>query len=110
MKISKKENYTLITATENSFTSFFNVFISDKLDHVTTHKVVQLSENLNTKIENLFLFLDVANNHRANGISFVVIVKGIDIDDVPEEINIVPTITEAKDLLEMEAIERDLGF
>jgi hypothetical protein len=110
MKISKKENYTLITATENSFTDFFNAFTKDQLDKVTTHKVVQLSENLNTTIENLSLFLNIANNHRTNGISFVVLVNGIDIDDVPEEINIVPTITEAKDLLEMEAIERDLGF
>lgn len=110
MEISKKENYTLITATENSFTEFFNAFTVDQLHNVITHKIIQLSENLNTTIENLSLFLDIANNHRVNGTSFVVIVNGIDIDDAPEEINIVPTITEAEDLLEMEAIERDLGF
>ena len=42
--------------------------------------------------------------------SFVVICNGIDIDDVPDEINVVPTLQEAEDVLEMEAIERDLGF
>ena len=36
--------------------------------------------------------------------------KGIDIDAISEEINIVPTINEALDILQMDAIERDLGF
>ena len=42
--------------------------------------------------------------------SFVVIKSGINIDDFPESVNIVPTLQEAEDILEMEAIERDLGF
>ena len=37
-------------------------------------------------------------------------IEEIDIDDFPESINIVPTLQEAKDIMEMEAIERDLGF
>lgn len=110
MEISNKENYILITTSENSFSDFFKAFTTKKLNEISTHKVVQLSENLNITTENLFVFLDIAKNHRTNGISFVVLVNGIDIDDVPEEINIVPTLTEAEDLLEMEAIERDLGF
>ena len=31
-------------------------------------------------------------------------------DKIPDELNVVPTLIEAEDLLEMEAIERDLGF
>jgi len=31
-------------------------------------------------------------------------------DEVPEEISVVPTLQEAKDLIEMEEIERDLGI
>ena len=71
---------------------------------------MQLSENLNTTITNLLLFLKVADEHRNNGMSFVIICNGIDIDEIPDEINVVPTIIEAEDVLEMEAIERDLGF
>jgi len=40
----------------------------------------------------------------------VIISKGINIDKIPEELNVVPTFTEATDILEMDAIERDLGF
>jgi hypothetical protein len=42
--------------------------------------------------------------------SFVMVKPNIDIDDFPETLNIVPTLQEAEDVLEMEAIERDLGF
>jgi len=110
MEISKPKNYTLISSTEKSFEVFHSAFIGQGLDTVSTHKIVQLSENLNTTTENLLLFLNVANEHRNHGISFVVVCNGIDIDQIPDEINIVPTILEAEDILEMEAIERDLGF
>ena len=110
MDISIAKEYTLITSTEATFSDFFTAYNSANLDSDISHKVVQLSENLNTTLQDLSLFLDIANNHRSNGISFVVICSGIDIDEIPDEINIVPTLTEAEDVLEMEAIERDLGF
>jgi hypothetical protein len=52
--------------------------------------------------------LDTANTYRENGTSFVLIVKGIKIDTIPDEINAVPTLSEAIDVLEMDAIEREL--
>ena len=110
MEISNPKKYTLINATENSFEEFHTAFTNESLHKVNGHKIVQLSENLNTTITNLLLFLNVANEHRNCGISFVIVCKGIDIDDIPEEINVVPTMIEAEDVLEMEAIERDLGF
>jgi hypothetical protein len=54
--------------------------------------------------------LDISTAHRENNTSFVIICQGIDIDDIPDEINVTPTFTEALDILEMDAIERDLGF
>lgn len=110
MNISNVKDYTLITATENNFSDFLKAFNAEKLDESNSHKVVQLSENLNTTLQDLSLFLDIATNHKSNGISFVVICNNVDIDEVPDEINVVPTLIEAEDVLEMEAIERDLGF
>ncbi len=110
MDISNKTDYSLITSTENSFSDFFNNFKSAYNITPKIHTILQLSENLNTTTQNLSLFLDIATKYRSNGISFVVICNGIDIDEIPDEINIVPTLTEAEDVLEMDAIERDLGF
>ena len=110
MEISSPKEYTHIISTENSFEEFHIAFTSKSLHKASNHKIVQLSENLNTTIINLSLFLNVANEHRNSGISFVIVCNGIDIDEIPDEINVVPTIIEAEDILEMEAIERDLGF
>lgn len=110
MKISRDKNYALIVSTETTFSNFIEAFNKQKLGEVSEHKIIQLSENLNTTVKDLSIFLEIANTQRINGISFVIVCKGIDIDDIPDEINVVPTINEAEDVLEMEAIERDLGF
>jgi hypothetical protein len=110
MEISNPKDYTLIISTENSFEEFYTAFTTQGLHEVSTHKIVQLSEKFNTTITNLSLFLNIANEHRDNSMSFVVICNGIDIDQIPDEISVVPTIIEAEDVLEMDAIERDLGF
>ena len=54
--------------------------------------------------------MDIADQKKENGTSFVVVNSEIDVDDFPDNFNIVPTLREAEDVLEMEAIERELGF
>ena len=55
-------------------------------------------------------FLQLSNMHRSAKHSFVMVSDKIDLDDIPEELVIVPTLQEAYDIIEMEDIERDLGF
>jgi hypothetical protein len=52
----------------------------------------------------------VAKSKKENGTSFVIISRSFNVDDFPDTFNIVPTIEEAEDIIEMEAIERELGF
>jgi len=40
----------------------------------------------------------------------VIVNNAVDIDEVPSEMTVVPTLQEAFDIVEMEEIERDLGF
>ncbi len=101
-----KENYTLITVDKASFSTFQQQLNDLKSNHL----IVEVSENLNIDEEKISLFLNIAVDFKTNGTSFVVIKSGINIDDFPENLNIVPTLQEAEDVLEMEAIERDLGF
>ena len=42
--------------------------------------------------------------------SFVIVFEGINYDDIPDQIIAVPTLEEANDIIEMENIEKDLGF
>lgn len=105
MNIQKKDDYTLASV-DATFDE-----LKQNLDALeSNHLVIEVSENLNIDDAIISLLLELATSFKQNGMSFVVIKSGIDIDDFPETLNIVPTLQEAEDVLEMEAIERDLGF
>lgn len=110
MHITKNEKYTQVKPEQESVKNFFTDFINKYSEFKNEHLLVDFSEKINTQIEDLLLFLDISTSHRENGTSFVIICEGIEIDDIPDEINVTPTFTEAVDILEMDAIERDLGF
>lgn len=55
-------------------------------------------------------FLELSNRHKENGKSFVIVTNKVSYEEVPEEIMVTPTLQEAKDIIEMEEIERDLGL
>jgi len=110
MIISQNENYIHIKSSEDSVAVFFNEFEKTYSKFIGKHLIIDFSETFNIKIEELILFLNLSVQHKDNGTSFVLISEGIDIDKIPDEINVVPTFTEAIDILEMDAIERDLGF
>lgn len=59
---------------------------------------------------NVLVFLEISKKHRKNGKSFVLVSEKVSYNDVPEEISLVPTLQEARDIVEMEEIERDLGI
>ena len=42
------------------------------------------------------LFLNIASAKKENGTSFVVIIRSLEIDALPEAINVVPTLQEAE--------------
>jgi len=110
MKINKQEKYTILTPEISSVSNFLvnlkNVFSEFKKENL----ILDFSENSTIKTENLNLFLNLNTKHKNNGTSFVVICKTIDIDAVPDELAVTPTLTEAEDIIEMETIERELGF
>ena len=106
MKIQESDLYNLVSIDASSFEEF----ISNISSLMTNHLVIEVSENLNIDETKISLLLDFSAKFKENGMSFVLIKAGIDIDDYPEALNITPTLQEAEDILEMEAIERDLGF
>lgn len=104
MKVSEKNQYTLIKLQESSLIEFKKRF--DEIN--SNHIIVILSEDFNMNEKNISFFLEVTKIQKTNNKSFVVVKNGIDIDKISELLNITPTLIEAEDILEMEAIERDL--
>jgi hypothetical protein len=110
MQLNKKNTYTLITSDENSFSEFYDSFLIEEKKIQKENIILQVSNNINTTNKDFLLFLDIAVQKKENGTSFVIVNTEINIDSFPENLNIAPTLQEAEDILEMEAIERDLGF
>ncbi len=105
MDVQIKNNYTFVSVNEHSLEKF-------KLEWkalTSNHLVLEISENLNIDAI-ISLLLIIAKDLNQKDRSFVTIKPSINIDDFPENINIVPTLQEAEDVIELEAIERDLSF
>ena len=106
MEIKKNEKYTFISVNKDTFSEF-----TQNIDDLkSNHLVVEISENINISKEEISLFLKISTDFNTIGTSFVIIKSRFNSDDFPEIVNIVPTLQEAEDILEMEAIERDLGL
>lgn len=110
MKTEYKNGYTLVTSNEDTFIDFFTNFTKNHENLKEKHLIIKILDNFKSTKENILLFLKYAEYHQLNGTSFVVVCKHITIDDFPEIFNITPTIVEAEDIIEMENIQRDLGF
>ena len=72
--------------------------------------IITLSSIQKIQTADIIEFLQLSNTHRASKQSFVIVTDNIDLDDVPDEIVVVPTMQEAYDIIEMEEMERDLGI
>ncbi|MBU3822991.1 ribonuclease Z [Flavobacteriaceae bacterium XHP0103] len=72
--------------------------------------IVSLSTLNNLGLQDVLEFLELSNTHRATKHSFVIVTDKINLDVVPDEIVVVPTVQEAYDIIEMEEMERDLDF
>lgn len=72
--------------------------------------IVNLNSLDKITLKDIIEFLRVSNTHRATKQSFVIVTNTINATETPDEIIVVPTIKEAYDIIEMEEMERDLGF
>ena len=108
MKIEEKSNYILISDGIDKNANFEEIEASIKQAE-NQNVVLQTSINDLNK-GNIDRLIYISDEKKANGTSFVIVSKEISVDTIPESLNVVPTITEAEDIIEMENIERELGF
>ncbi|SHG20267.1 hypothetical protein SAMN05444483_10629 [Salegentibacter echinorum] len=108
MKISKKENYTLIEPEDKPVVDFVSSLTKNHKEFAEENVVVNLLAYQNLKKEEILGFLEISNVQHENEKSFVLVSEAIAIDELPEEIILVPSIKEAEDLIQMDEIQRDL--
>lgn len=110
MKLQEKGHTVAIKDTQADAVAFLEKFSAEYNSFKDKNIILDLSGQEGLSLNGVLGFLALSDKHRQAKHSFVLVVKGFDIDEAPEELIIVPTVQEAHDVIEMEEIERDLGF
>jgi len=110
MKLKEKGHTLTITDINADAASFLEKFMAAYNTFKDKNIILDFSKQEGLSLNGALGFLQISNKHRKAKHSFVLVIKGFDIDEAPEELVIVPTLQEAHDIIEMEEIERDLGF
>jgi hypothetical protein len=110
MKVEHKGHTTTIKDTESSFDVFLQKLTDQYNSYKSVNLIIDITHDKSFEMSNLKQFLDLAKAHKKNKKSFVIVASDIDFNKVPTSINTVPSLLEAHDIIEMEEIERDLGF
>lgn len=108
MRVEEKLNYILISDDIDKNANFEKIEAS--INQAENQNIVLQASINNLNNGNIDRFISISEGKKANGTSFVIVSKEISVDTIPESLNVVPTITEAEDIIEMENIERELGF
>ena len=110
MKVDKKGHTTIIKETKGDIQLFLNNLTHEFHNFKNENLIIDVSHDKKVSVNDLLNIKDLANQHKKSKKSFVIVADNIDFNDVPEFLNIVPSVLEAHDIIEMEEIERDLGF
>lgn len=104
------DNITFATAEKETMEQSVSSILAFAERGITTHLILNLLSVDDINIKNLKSLKPLASIYKKANKSLVVVCQDIDFNEVPEYLNVVPTIIEANDIIGMEEIERDLGF
>jgi len=108
MKVKEKNNVVVFKKSSEDLTDFAEKIIDQPNVFKDKNIIIDLEET-ELRPSEIIPFESLAVLQKKQKKSFV-IVADIDFDEVSEEIIVVPTLQEGFDIIEMEEIERDLGF
>jgi hypothetical protein len=110
MKVDQKEHTITIKDTQGDFTSFLMKVTHQYKTFEKHNIIIDLSYHKELAINDIKLLIPLSEQHKKAKKSFVIVGSDIDYNAVPDTLTVVPSSLEAHDIIEMEEIERDLGF
>ena len=117
MDIQKTDQYYAVSPSQETsldsihdFKEFIGLCKEKFINFQHSNLILDFSGIININLSKILLLSQLSETHKLNNKSFVVVCEGIQFNDVPDELVVVPTIQEAIDIIEIEEIERDLGI
>ena len=110
MKVTTKGHTIIIKDTEGDVVLFLEKLNYQYNSFKEHNLILDISHDKSVDVKSIKIFSDLSKKHKKAKKSLVLVVESIDFNKVPQSITVVPTQLEAHDLIEMDEIERDLGF
>ncbi len=110
MIFDKEGNTTIVFQEKGSLGQFVSKLREAYPRIENDHLIINLFSLGPLTTTDLVEFLEFSNHHRSRDKSFVLVSEGISYEQVPDELSLAPTLQEARDIIEMEEIERDLDL
>ncbi|CAM4260320.1 ribonuclease Z [Zobellia nedashkovskayae] len=109
--IFESDGTTTIVSQEKTTLSIFLKNLNDAYPKIKNDNIIiNLFSFSKLKADDVLEFLQISDLHKKAKKSFVLVTDKVSYDEVPDAIIVVPTIQEARDVIEMEEIERDLDL
>lgn len=110
MIFDKDDTTTIITQEKSTIVELVKKLQVTYPKFQNDNVIVNLSVLNKISLTDIIEFLDISNRHRHAKHSFVIVTDKANLNEMPDELVVVPTLQEAYDIIEMEEMERDLGI
>jgi hypothetical protein len=110
MKVDQKGHTTIIKDTHNNVEVFVEKITNEYHVFQGQNLILDVSQDKAISNADLANFKELAKTHKKAKKSMIVVTDSVDFNKVPNYLNVVPSLLEAYDMIEMDEIERDLGF
>jgi predicted choloylglycine hydrolase len=110
MKVERKGHTITIKDTNGQTADFLMKLTHEHNSYKSQNLIIDLTHDESLRLEDVKSFSELIKLHKKGKKSIVLVVQNINFNSVPKNITVVPTVLEANDIIEMEEIERDLGF
>lgn len=110
MKIVAKGHTTVLIDTQGDCGLFLQKITNQHESFKNQNLILDLTHDKSTTIQSIKVFSDLSKLHCKGKKSFVIVAENIDFNALPKSLVVVPSVLEAHDIIDMDEIERDLGF
>lgn len=111
MKVEEKGHTKIIKDTQDDVLGFLVKLENEYAASFQSHNlIIDLSKYKTLAVTDVEKFKPLSKAHKTRKKSFVIVAPHINFNEVSETLMVVPTLLEAQDMIEMDEIERDLGF
>lgn len=110
MKVDQKGHTVCIKDTQSDLISFRLKLTREYKTFQKLNIIVDLRMYKSLSVKEIASFLPLSKTHKKSKKSFVIVTSESDFNEVSHKLEVVRSLQEAHDIIEMEEIERDLGF